>query len=109
MTHVVTEPCIRCKYTRCVVVCPVDAFREGADMLVIDPGDCIDCTLCVPACPVGAIFFEADVPADQRDFVEINVRLATRWPVIARGKNALPDADRWAGVQAKRAFLDEGP
>jgi ferredoxin len=56
MTYVVTESCIRCKYTDCVDVCPVDCFREGPNFLVIDPDECIDCTLCVAECPVEAIF-----------------------------------------------------
>jgi len=56
MAYVVTESCIKCKYTDCVDVCPVDCFREGPNMLVIDPEECIDCTLCVPECPVEAIF-----------------------------------------------------
>ena len=63
MTYVVTETCIKCKYTDCVDVCPVDCFREGPNMLVIDPDECIDCTLCVAECPVEAIFAEDDVPA----------------------------------------------
>lgn len=108
MTHVVTEACIKCKYTDCVDVCPVDAFREGPNMLVIDPNDCIDCALCVPECPVSAIFAEEDTPADQLDFLPINARLAARWKPITRGKGALPDADTWAQVQDKRHLLDEG-
>ena len=67
MTYVVTETCIRCKYTDCVDVCPVDCFREGPNFLVIDPDECIDCTLCVAECPVEAIFAEDDVPPDQAD------------------------------------------
>ena len=61
MTYVVTESCIKCKYTDCVDVCPVDCFREGPNMLVIDPAECIDCTLCVPECPVEAIFAKRSV------------------------------------------------
>lgn len=107
MTHVVTESCIKCKYTDCVDVCPVDAFREGVNMLAIDPDDCIDCALCVPECPVDAIFSDDDLPADQRDFLETNARLAQRWPPITRGKGALPDAEHWAAVVHKRDLLDE--
>src|SRR5258706_111041 len=66
MTYVVTESCIRCKYTDCVDVCPVDCFREGPNFLVIDPDECIDCTLCVAECPVEAIYAEDDVPPDQQ-------------------------------------------
>jgi len=106
MTYVVTESCIKCKYTDCVDVCPVDAFREGRNMLVIDPDDCIDCAVCVPECPVEAIFAEDDVPADQQDFIAENATLAKKWPVIARIKPAPPDADQWAKVRDKRALLD---
>lgn len=72
MTHVVTEACIECKYTDCVDVCPVDAFCEGKNMLVIDPDECIDCRLCIPECPVNAIFADGDVPPDQQRFFQIN-------------------------------------
>ena len=65
MTHVVLESCIRCKYTDCVDVCPVDCFREGPNMLTIDPDECIDCAVCIPECPVNAILPEEDVPQDQ--------------------------------------------
>jgi ferredoxin len=106
MTFVVTESCIKCKYTDCVDVCPVDAFREGKNMLVIDPDECIDCALCVPECPVSAIYAEEDVPADQRDFIAENATLAKRWPVIARIKPAPADADEWANVADKRDLLD---
>ena len=108
MTFVVTEACIKCKYTDCVDVCPVDAFREGKNMLVIDPDECIDCALCVPECPVSAIYAEEDVPADQFDFVGENAALAKRWPVIARIKPAPADADEWAKVADKRDLLDRG-
>ena len=76
MTYVVTETCIRCKYTDCVDVCPVDCFREGPNFLVIDPDECIDCTLCVAECPVEAIYAEDDVPDDQKDFTALNAELA---------------------------------
>jgi ferredoxin len=108
MTFVVTESCIKCKYTDCVDVCPVDAFREGKNMLVIDPDECIDCAVCVPECPVQAIFAEEDVPADQQDFIAENATLARKWPVIARIKPAPSDADQWAQVRDKRALLDRG-
>jgi ferredoxin len=106
MTFVVTEACIKCKYTDCVDVCPVDAFREGRNMLVIDPDDCIDCAVCVPECPVDAIFAEEDVPSDQQDFTPLNAELAPRWPTITRTKPAPADADAWSKVKAKRAELD---
>ena len=81
MTYVVTESCVKCKYTDCVDVCPVDCFREGPNMLVIDPDECIDCTLCVAECPVEAIFAEDDVPADQKDFIALNTRRFWRRPL----------------------------
>src|SRR5512134_2820118 len=85
MTYVVTESCIRCKYTDCVDVCPVDCFREGPNFLVIDPDECIDCTLCVAECPFEAIFAEDDVPADQKPFVALNAELSKIWkPIIER-------------------------
>ena len=105
MTFVVTESCIRCKYTDCVDVCPVDAFREGPNFLVIDPDDCIDCAVCVPECPVSAIFAEEDVPRDQRDFTPLNAELSSAWKPITRTKLALPDADQWAEIKDKRAEL----
>src|SRR5512147_3321800 len=106
MTHVVTESCIRCKYTDCVDVCPVDCFREGPNMLVIDPDECIDCAVCVPECPVNAIYAEEDVPAEQRDFIAENATLSKEWPVISRVKPAPADADQWAEVKDKRPLLD---
>ena len=74
MTHIVAEPCFACKYTDCVVVCPVECFYEGEKMLYIHPDECIDCGACVPACPVTAIFLEDRVPADERQYLEINVK-----------------------------------
>ena len=105
MTFVVTESCISCKYTDCVDVCPVDAFREGANFLVIDPDECIDCAVCVPECPVNAIYAEEDVPANQRDFIALNAELAPKWTRILKTKPSLPDADAWAKVDNKRTEL----
>ena len=105
MTFVVTESCVRCKYTDCVDVCPVDAFREGSNFLVIDPDECIDCAVCVPECPVNAIYAEEDVPADQQDFTPLNAELSRQWKPITKTKAALPDADTWASVKDKRDLL----
>ena len=107
MTHVVTESFIRCKYTDCVDVCPVDCFREGPNMLVIDPEECIDCTLCVPECPVEAIYAEDDVPDSQKEFIELNRVLSAQWKPIIERKPPPPDADKWAKVQLKRNLLEE--
>lgn len=109
MTFVVTEPCIRCKYTDCVDVCPVDAFREGPNMLVIDPDECIDCAVCVPECPVQAIHAEEDVPAGQLVWIAINAELAPGWRSITRAKAPLPEADTWAKVTDKRELLERDP
>ena len=109
MTYVVTEQCIRCKYTDCVDVCPVDCFHEGPNFLVINPEECIDCNLCVAECPVDAIYAEDDLPDSQQKFVDINAQLAQSWPVINSVKSAPADADRWAGVDNKHQFLDETP
>ena len=106
MTYVVTESCIRCKYTDCVEVCPVDCFHEGPNFLVIDPDECIDCTLCVPECPVNAIFAEDDLPEDQRHFTQINADLAKNWPVITEKIPAPPDAAEWETKPAKLKYLE---
>src|SRR3546814_3099878 len=82
MPFVVTENCIKCKYTDCVEVCPVDCFYEGPNFLVIDPDECIDCTLCEPNCPINAIYPEDEVPAGQEPFVALTAELAKDWPVI---------------------------
>ena len=105
MTFVVTEACIRCKYTDCVDVCPVDCFREGPNMLVIDPDECIDCAVCIPECPVNAIVPEEDVPADQTSFIKLNAELARGWPSITRRKPALAEADHWKDRKDKLAEL----
>ncbi|WP_439517536.1 ferredoxin FdxA [Hydrogenophaga sp.] len=105
MTFVVTESCIRCKYTDCVDVCPVDAFREGPNFLAIDPDDCIDCAVCVPECPVSAIYAEEDVPSDQLHFTALNAELAREWKPIVRTKLPLPDAEAWSKVASKLSEL----
>ena len=106
MAYIVTESCIKCKYTDCVDVCPVDCFREGPNMLVIDPEECIDCTLCVPECPVEAIFAEDDVPPAQRDWIPINAELSKLWKPIVERKPAPADAEEWAKVKEKKHLLE---
>ena len=106
MTYVVTESCIKCKYTDCVDVCPVDCFHEGPNFLVIDPAECIDCTLCVAECPAEAIFAEDDVPAGQEHFTALNAELAKTWPVIIERKEPLDDADEWAKKKEKLGLLE---
>lgn len=106
MTFVVVEDCIKCKYTDCVEVCPVDCFHEGPNFLVIDPEECIDCTLCEPECPVEAILPEDDLSPDQQHFLALNEELSREWPVITVKKDAPPDADDWAGKPGKLDLLE---
>ena len=107
MTFVVTEACIKCKYTDCVEVCPVDCFHEGPNMLVIDPDECIDCTLCEPECPVDAILSEDELSEDQQKFLQINTELSAKWPVIVEIKAAPADADDWVDVKNKLEYLEK--
>src|ERR1700722_16771489 len=86
MTFVVTENCIKCKYMDCIAVCPVDCFHEGPNCLVIDPDECIDCTLCVPECPIDAIVSEDELSEEMAHFKPLNAELAKLWPVIKEKK-----------------------
>jgi len=101
MTHVVTDSCVRCRYTDCVAVCPVDCFRAGKEFLVIDPDECIDCAVCIPECPVNAIYAEDDLPNEMRHFVELNAKLARQWGAISNKERPLPDAERWRDGKSK--------
>lgn len=105
MTFVVTESCIRCKYTDCVEVCPVDCFYEGPNFLVINPDECIDCGLCEPECPVNAILSEDDLPAHLTQYKALNADLAAQWPNINVRKDPPADADDWKNVSDKRHLL----
>jgi ferredoxin len=108
MAYIITESCIKCKYTDCVDVCPVDCFREGPNFLVIDPDECIDCTLCVAECPVDAIYPEDEVPEGQKHFIELNATLSkhANWTPITAKKDAPIDADEWISVKEKFSLLD---
>ena len=108
MTYVVTDDCILCKHTDCVDVCPVDCFIEGPNFLAIDPDECIDCAVCVPECPVNAIYAQEDVPEHQRVFIDINAELAKVWPAITKSKAPLPDYEKWTNVPGKLQHLDRG-
>ncbi|MDK1020339.1 MAG: ferredoxin family protein [Candidatus Hydrogenedentes bacterium] len=109
MTFVVTEPCIKCKYTDCVSVCPVACFKEGANMLVIDPEECIDCGVCVDECPVTAIFPEEEVPEKWQDYTALNARLTPEWPTIEEAKDPPDTAEEFKDIENKRDQLDESP
>lgn len=98
MTFVVTDACVKCKYTDCVEVCPVDCFYEGENMLVIHPDECIDCGVCEPECPVDAIKPESE---ELLKWVEINREYAMQWPVLTQKKEALPEAEDFKNVKNK--------
>ena len=98
MTFVVTDNCVKCKYTDCVEVCPVDCFYEGENMLVINPDECIDCGVCEPECPADAIKPESD---NLIKWLEVNREYATKWKNITAKKDALPEAEEFKGVANK--------
>lgn len=110
MTYLVTNNCIKCKYTDCVVVCPVDCFYEGPNFLAINPEECIDCSVCIPACPVDAIIADTDKVMPKHEiqkWVEINARLSKKWPNITQRKDPLVDAEDWEDNPDKLPFLEE--
>lgn len=101
MTYVVLSGCIGCKHSDCVDVCPTDSFHEGPNMLVINPEDCIDCGICEPICPVDAIRLDVDVPEAELSLIELNECMSQKWPYIVKSKSAMPDAEKWQGIQNK--------
>ena len=108
MSYVVTEACIRCKYTDCVSVCPVDCFYEGANMLVIHPDECIDCGVCEPECPANAIL--PDIAPEAAEWLRLNAEMAAVWPNISERKDPPADADEWKDVAGKHArFFTRAP
>lgn len=109
MTFVVTESCIACKYTDCVEVCPMEYFYEGPNFIVINPEECIDCSICVAECPVNAIVGEHELPPGQAHFLEINRRLSLNpgWKRLTVSKDPLPRHSIWAAVEGKLHLLEE--
>ncbi|WP_142849329.1 ferredoxin FdxA [Telmatospirillum sp. J64-1] len=107
MAYIVTENCIKCKYTDCVEVCPVDCFYEGENMLVINPDECIDCGVCEPECPAEAILPDSEELAQK--WAEMNREYSLKWPNITRRKDAPADADEWKGRPDKAKLLSEKP
>lgn len=99
MTFVVTDICIKCKYTDCVEVCPVDCFYEGENMLVIHPDECIDCGVCEPECPIDAILPDTEDGAEK--FLEVNRKMSEKWPNITEKKEPLPEAEKFEGIENK--------
>ena len=109
MASVVCEPCIKCKYTDCVEVCPVGCFHEGENMLVIDPDECIDCGVCIDECPTSAICSEEEVPEAWQEFIELNAKYAQIWPSITEGKEPMETAEEFKSVADKRNLLSTEP
>ena len=108
MTYVVTENCIKCKYTDCVEVCPVDCFYVGENMLVIHPDECIDCGVCEPECPAEAILPDTEPGADE--WVELNRKYADEWPNITRMIPPAEDAKSFDGMEGKfDKYFSENP
>lgn len=106
MTYVVTENCIKCKYTDCVEECPVEAFHEGPNMVVINPEACIECGACASVCPIQAIKADEDLEPDEECFLELNAELSQEWPSITEAKEPLEDADEWVDIENKLEMLD---
>ena len=107
MTYVITENCIKCKYTDCVEVCPVDCFHEGPNFLVINPDECIDCSLCEPECPIEAIVSEDDLNDNDKHFLDLNKRLSEKRPINTEIKAAPDEAKKWEGKENKLELLEE--
>ena len=126
MAYIIADPCIKCKYTDCVAVCPVECFFEGKNTLVIHPEECIDCGACEPECPTTAIFEESALPDKWKAYLTINSVFSgaeaasdadtegwpdalkeavagdfEAWPLITESKDALPEADDFAEVENK--------
>ena len=99
MTYIVNENCIKCKFTDCVEVCPVDCFYEGDNMLVIHPDECIDCGVCEPECPVDAI--KPDTEPGLEKWLELNRQYSEKWPNITSKKERPADADEFRDEKDK--------
>jgi len=119
MTFIVNDSCIKCRFTDCVEVCPVDCFYVGENMLVINPDECIDCGVCEPECPAEAILPDNKLdPNDPTDWVALNAKFSEQWPNISSMIPPLSDADdynpskknngKWEGG-SKLHLLSEEP
>ena len=107
MTYVVTENCIKCKYMDCVEVCPVDCFYEGENMLVINPDECTDCSVCEPECPAEAI--KPDTEPGQEEWLALNAEYSNVWPNVTAKKKSFPDSKDWEGRPDKVRYFSPRP
>ena len=107
MAYIVAEPCIGCKYTDCVEVCPVDCFYEGVNFLVIHPDECIDCGACEPVCPTKSIFSENDLPEKWKEYIDLNAKFSHEWPNLNQKREPLPEAEQLKETLPKRELLKE--
>ena len=105
MTYIVNDKCINCRHTDCVEVCPVDCFYLGENTIVIHPDECIDCGLCEPECPIEAIYADDELPSDQIEFIEINLKLSEVYENITEAKEPLPEAEKYKNIKNKKEFL----
>lgn len=94
MTTVVTDNCRGCRFTDCVAVCPVECFHYDDEMLYIDPEVCIDCSACIPECPVQAIYEEDDLPEEKRKWVKVNAERAAELPSCTESMEPLTGAEQ---------------
>lgn len=103
MAHIVVGRCVDCRYTDCCAVCPVDCFYEieNPRMLVIDPDTCIDCQLCVPECPIQAIYSDDEVPEPYQDWTAKNAELFKNGKVVSQKSEALPGAKTLEQIEAE--------
>jgi len=108
MTYIVNDKCIRCKYTDCVEVCPVDCFYEGENMLVINPEECIDCGVCVPECPEEAIYQTDDVNDPWYKHNEY-FALNADWPNIVNAKDPMSEYEKFSGQSDKTKLFSKLP
>ena len=107
MAFIVGSPCVGCKDTECVTVCPVDCFYEGPNMLVIDPDECIDCALCQPACPVKAIWPENELPKEEIPFIALNAEKVDEYENIYEQKEAMAEASPYSVQEAIELIQNE--
>ena len=109
MAYIVAEPCVKCKYTDCVEICPVMCFHEGANMLAIDPDECIDCGACVDPCPVDAIYPEEELPEKWHDYIALNAEYSQQWPVLSNAKEPMDTAETFKNEVSKTDLIDPNP